>query len=242
MFGRRGKYSTLEGDSLQNVSKESESSQKVSRKPAILILAVVCVIILVVVIVVPIIVINNTHENNNNNNEGLQCIVSDVERVDCYPENDGKRNEDTCHSRGCCWVAEGTSGPPSCFFTDNYGYSVINVSNTSVGVTAHVQKSGSKLPYRGDIMHLKMEAYYETNERLRIKVCAMLYYITAIILLFVRSLTQIIKDMKYPRLVMMCHQRKQKIQFTHLIFRDPNVVTTSLLLYLADPATLMCEY
>lgn len=181
MFGRRGKYSTLEGDSLQNVSKDSDGSQKVNRKPAIVLLTVVCVIVLVVVIVVPVIVVNNTHENNDNTNsgnKGLQCPEAEGERVDCYPENDKNKNEGKCHSRGCCWVAGGSSGAPYCFFPSNYGYSVMNVSDTSVGVTAHVQKNGSqsKLPYRDEIMQLKVEAYYETDERLRIKVCAVFYY------------------------------------------------------------------
>ena len=243
MFGHKGKYSTLEGDSqLQNVSKERDGSQKVNRKPAIVLLAVVCVIILVVVIVVPIVVVNNTHENNDN--EGLQCPEAEGARVDCYPEKDENKNEDTCHSRGCCWVAGGSPGAPLCFYPSNYGYNVMNVSDTNVGVTAHVQKDtdDSKLPYRDEIKQLKVEAYYETDERLRIKVCAVFYFISVLLLyVCIRSLIQKIRDMRCPVLTTMYRQRKQTILFTHLNFRDPNVVTTSPSLCLAIPIMLQCE-
>ena len=177
MFGRKGNYSTLEGDShLQDISKERESraSRRINRKAAAVILAGACVIILVVVIVVPIVVTKSVHKNNEN--EGLLCAVAEEERVDCYPEKDGNASMDTCHSRGCCWIDGGSSGAPYCFFPNSYGYSVKNVSNTNVGIIAHVQKNGTQLPYSEEVMELKVEAYYETNYRLRVKVCVECYW------------------------------------------------------------------
>ena len=177
MFGRKGNYSTLENDSqLQNVSKgyASAHSHKTNRRAALLILTGLCVIILLIVILVPVIVVNSVKEKNNN--EGLLCPETVEERVDCYPERDGNANEGTCHSRGCCWVDGGPTGAPYCFFPGNYGYNVKRVSNTSVGMVVDMHKDDSQLPYPGEVMKLKLEAYYETDTRLRVKVCSVCYY------------------------------------------------------------------
>ena len=175
MFGRKGNYSTLEGDSqLQNVSKDHGGiyKHKVNRRAALLILTGLCVIILLIVVLVPVIVVNSVKENNNN--EGLLCPEAVEERVDCYPERDG--NEGNCHSRGCCWVDGGPAGAPYCFFPSSYGYSVQRVSNTSVGMSVDMYKDDTKLPYPGEVMKLKLEAYFETDTRLRVKVCNVCYH------------------------------------------------------------------
>lgn len=175
MFGRKGKYSTLEGDShgLVNVgtdgSKDDYSSQKGNRKVTALVVTVLCVIVLAVVILVPILVVNEVHHKNDND-QGLQCPEAVGERVDCYPERDGNASEDTCHSRGCCWADSGISGAPCCFFPNNYGYNVKNVSETKVGENVAIQKYHSNLPYPNEIMELVLEAYYEKDYRLRVKV------------------------------------------------------------------------
>ena len=181
MFGRKGNYSTLEDDNqLQNVSKDRRSiyGSKGNRKTTLLVLAILCVIILLVVVLVPIVVVNVTHENNNN--KGLLCPETVEQRVDCYPERvknvTEDEAEDTCHSRGCCWVDGGPDGAPFCFFPDGYGYTVDTVQNTSVGVTVEMYKNESNLPYHGEVMKLKLEAYYETNSRLRVKVHDVCYY------------------------------------------------------------------
>lgn len=243
MLGRRGKYSTLEGDSqLQNVSKEDDTGHKGrNRKTSLVILAGICVVVLAVVILVPVIVVHSVHNNNNQgSNQGLQCPEAEGERVDCNPEKDGNLNEDTCHSRGCCWVAGGSSAAPYCFFPDNYGYNLTNVSNTDVGVTAHVQKSDSKLPYLKEVWELKVEVYYETDERLRVKVCVTFYIFTCINVMC-RSLTQIIRGMRYLPLITLCQQRKQKIHYIHLSSRDPKLATIFPSLYLVHPLILQCE-
>ena len=179
MFGRKGNYSTLEGDSqLQDVSKDHKggvySSRKGNRRATLLIVTGLCVIALLVVILVPVIIVTSVKEKNNN--KGLLCPEAVEERVDCYPERDGNVNEGNCHSRGCCWVDGGPDGAPYCFFPSSYGYNVERVSNTSVGVSVDMYKNDSKLPYPGEVMELKLEAYYETDTRLRVKVYEMRYY------------------------------------------------------------------
>ena len=175
MFGRKGNYSTLESDSqpLQNVSKGNGgiySSRKVNRRTVLLILAGLCVIIVLVVILVPVIIVSSVQEKNDN--EGLLCPEAVEERVDCYPKGEGIVNEGSCHNRGCCWVEGGPDGAPYCFFPSSYGYSVQRVSNTSVGMSVDVHKDDSKLPYLNEVMKLKLDAYYETDTRLRVKVCS----------------------------------------------------------------------
>lgn len=172
MFGRKGNYSTLEGDSqLQNVSKDHTgiySRHKVNRRTALFVLAGLCVIIVLIVVLVPVIIVNTVQEKNNN--KGLLCPEAVEERVDCYPERGGNVNEGSCHDRGCCWVEGGPDGAPYCFFPSSYGYSVGRVSNTSVGMNVDVYKNDSKLPYPDEVMKLKLEAYYETDTRLRVKI------------------------------------------------------------------------
>ena len=176
MFGRKGNYSTLEDDSqLQNVSKDRRGvySSKGNRRTSLIVLALLCVVILLVVILVPLIVVNVTHEKNSN--KGLLCPEKVEQRVDCYPERGKNVTEDNCHNRGCCWVDGGPDGAPFCFFPDSYGYTVDTVQNTSVGVTVEMSKNESNLPYPKEVMKLKLEAYYETDSRLRVKVqCVLL--------------------------------------------------------------------
>ena len=135
-------------------------------------LAIFCVMIMLVVILVPTIVVNVMRKKNNN--KGLLCLETVEQRVDCYPER-GKNEtedeaEDTCHNHayGCCWVDNGPDGASFCFFPDGCGYAVDTVQNTSDGMTIEMYKNESKLPYCREVMQLKLEAYYETDSRLRV--------------------------------------------------------------------------
>lgn len=191
MFGRKGNYSTLEGDSqLLNVNDkdhDNKANRKFNRRVTMAILAGLCVVVLLVVILVPIIVVNSVHKSNTNSiNGGLQCPEPVKERVDCYPERDGKANSDTCNRRGCCWVDDGgPTGAPYCYFPISYGYTITNVTTTNTGMLAHIHRSASKLPYPAEVLELKLEAYYETDNRLRVKVDLVFYCINISVRLFV---------------------------------------------------------
>ena len=178
MFGRKDSYYTFEDErDLQNVAKDHGtigSTQKFNRGAVALVMVGLCVIILLVVILVPVIVVKNTHEKTDN--PGLQCPEVVSEHVDCYPEGKGPINQDTCHNRGCCWLDDVLAGTPRCFFPSSYGYSVENVKNTSAGMVVLMEKTQSKLPYPGEVLNLKLEAFYETDYRLRVKVGVLLSY------------------------------------------------------------------
>ena len=61
-------------------------------------------------------------------------------------------------------------GDPFCFYPANYpSYNGSNIKKTEFGVSVDLQKN-VKSHWPNDILTLRMDAYYETKTRLRIKV------------------------------------------------------------------------
>ena len=177
MFGRKGNYSTLQDENqLQaghvDAKASTRASANSSRRIVVPILVTLCVIALLAVILVPVIVVS-THDDKDKPSHppGLQCPEATRDRIDCYPERNGA-NEQECLERGCCWEETEPNTAPFCFFPSSYGYSVEHVQDTRTGVLVEMNKSNSSsLPYREEVFRLKMEVFYETKYRVRVKVC-----------------------------------------------------------------------
>ncbi|KAJ8897947.1 hypothetical protein PR048_003305 [Dryococelus australis] len=102
-----------------------------------------------------------------------QCTGFDNSlRFDCYPEDDA--SEDKCKNRGCCWRPPDTSldrvalNIPYCFYPQNYGgYKFLNISDSAFGKTAYLQR-GTKSYIPNDINIIRIDAKFETQNRLHI--------------------------------------------------------------------------
>ncbi|GAB6021372.1 hypothetical protein CHUAL_003980 [Chamberlinius hualienensis] len=116
---------------------------------------------------------------------GQQCSVDRDFKLDCYPD-DRNATQEQCEQRGCCYQYQPPPqinfttennmypmmmGPPSCFYPTDYphGYSTINVTTTSTGVTAFLSRNQPSF-FPGDIQILKLVATYEYDYRLRVKI------------------------------------------------------------------------
>lgn len=88
-------------------------------------------------------------------------------RFDCYPE--GVATEELCEARGCYWDS---SSSPVCFYGPGFGYEVNgDIRNTSYGYTINaVWKEGQVAPFDGVVQTLRVDVYYDTPYRLRVKV------------------------------------------------------------------------
>nr|CAD7441095.1 unnamed protein product [Timema bartmani] len=108
-----------------------------------------------------------------------QCTaVENSMRFDCYSETGA--NEDLCHARGCCWIPASLSGhklglaTPYCFYPANYaglygGYTISDVSDTDSGKSATLVRTTASF-IGNDVMTIKIDAKFETGNRLHIKV------------------------------------------------------------------------
>ena len=96
------------------------------------------------------------------------CELPNV-RVNCIPEGGRSETEDVCLERGCCWAKEET---PSCFYPKGFGYAVDGQpADTSTGKTVNLtRKTGQPSQYGGDIKTVRVDIFYETSYRLRVKV------------------------------------------------------------------------
>ena len=175
MFGHKGNYSTLQDENklqAEQVDARESTSAKSSRRIVVPILVTLCVIALLAVILVPVIVVS-TDENKKKNPShppGLQCPEAIRDRIDCYPEREGA-TEVKCLDRGCCWEETEPNMAPFCFFPDSYGYNVEHVQHRDTGMLVDKNKSNSPLPYLKEVYKLRMEVFYETKYRIRVKVC-----------------------------------------------------------------------
>ncbi|XP_071510130.1 lysosomal alpha-glucosidase-like isoform X1 [Diadema antillarum] len=116
----------------------------------------------------------------------LQCTqTNDNLRFDCYPESGASQSK--CEARGCCWAPAKSGdvkpprrwnttkgGPqinvPYCYYPSDYpGYSFNGIATTSYGYTVNFTRS-TKSYYPNDIMNLRLDAYFENDNRLRIKI------------------------------------------------------------------------
>jgi lysosomal alpha-glucosidase len=95
------------------------------------------------------------------------CELPNV-RVNCIPEGGRSETEDVCLERGCCWVKEET---PSCFYPGGFGYAVDGQpADTPMGKTVNLtRKTGQPSQYGGDIETVRVDIFYETSYRLRVK-------------------------------------------------------------------------
>nr|CAD7395421.1 unnamed protein product [Timema cristinae] len=127
----------------------------------------------------------NTHLSNATLRLGLdppateQCTaVENSMRFDCYSETGA--NEELCHARGCCWIPASLSehrlglATPYCFYPANYaglygGYTISDVSDTNSGKSATLVRTAASF-IGNDVMTVKIDAKYETGNRLHIKV------------------------------------------------------------------------
>ncbi|CAG9860741.1 unnamed protein product [Phyllotreta striolata] len=102
---------------------------------------------------------------------GVCKSMTDVNKFDCYPG--GAVDQQKCEERGCCWLPRSDGVPlnvPYCFYPSNYGgYSVVNVTGTSFGLTAFLKREYST-GYPGDVGVIKMVVKYESETRLRVKI------------------------------------------------------------------------
>ncbi|BFZ03803.1 hypothetical protein BsWGS_06842 [Bradybaena similaris] len=98
-----------------------------------------------------------------------QCSVDENDRFDCFPEKIGA-TESLCLSRGCCWREVQPNAAPFCFYPTNYsGYTASNVTQTTTGVSATLQRVTSSA-FPRDVKTLQLFVEYQTNTRLRIKI------------------------------------------------------------------------
>ena len=96
--------------------------------------------------------------------------IPDQKKFDCLPVHDRSASEEECKNRDCCWVPASSFGVPYCFYPTNFvDYEYKNITSTSTGLTAFLQRS-SKSPYPDDIPLLQMNIHYETENRLHIQV------------------------------------------------------------------------
>lgn len=98
------------------------------------------------------------------------CEQSPSVAVNCIPEGGRSETEDTCLERGCCWAGSDTT--PSCFYPDGFGYAVDGApAVTPTGMTVNAtRKTGQPSQYGRDIETIRVDFYYETPYRLRVKV------------------------------------------------------------------------
>lgn len=101
-----------------------------------------------------------------------QCGTSTDLRINCIPEGGKNNTKEVCEKRGCCWKGESGSSAPQCFYPEGFGYKVNGkVKDTPTGKTINVtRKSGQPSQYGGDINSLRVDFFYETPYRLRVKV------------------------------------------------------------------------
>lgn len=110
-------------------------------------------------------------------NRKLECHnIQDNLKFDCLPQ--GNSTQKKCLARGCCWEKtkfddarkDVILGVPNCFYPSNYpGYSMNHFKKTPKGFTADLDRRMPS-PYPNDIMHLKLDIFYETKNRLHIKI------------------------------------------------------------------------
>ena len=101
--------------------------------------------------------------------ESAETCQSAGVRVNCIPEGGRSETQEVCLKRGCCWDDTDT---PSCFYPAEFGYAVSGqVVDTPTGMTANVtRKAGQPSQYGGDIDTVRVDFFYETPYRLRVKV------------------------------------------------------------------------
>lgn len=104
-----------------------------------------------------------------------QCETSTG--FNCIPEGGKTNTKEVCEKRGCCWASDSRSSAPKCFYPEGFGYKVSGeVKDTPTGKTVNMtRKSGQPSQYGGDINSVRIDFFYETPYRLRVKVYSLLH-------------------------------------------------------------------
>uniref|UniRef100_H2ZBD5 alpha-glucosidase n=1 Tax=Ciona savignyi TaxID=51511 RepID=H2ZBD5_CIOSA len=91
-------------------------------------------------------------------------------RFDCFPE--GGASQATCEARGCVWSPALSSGPPSCFYSENEGYSSSSdVVDTGIGFYQIIDKSKTAFePYGTEFDQLNVTVVRVSKFKLRIRI------------------------------------------------------------------------
>ena len=93
------------------------------------------------------------------------------ERFDCHPED--LPTEERCLKRGCCWIKASVRleiGAPQCYFPSNFpGYKVVDSQLFENGYSYFINKKNSTFREK-EILNLNVDLFYETDERLRVKI------------------------------------------------------------------------
>lgn len=94
-------------------------------------------------------------------------LAEEGEKFDCLPR--GQIDEKSCKARGCCWQT-GSSGAPWCFYPKSYGgYKYLNVTRRKNGARAFLVRTFPS-SYPNDVKLLRLDAQYQSNERLHVRV------------------------------------------------------------------------
>ena len=111
---------------------------------------------------------------------GFSSNYSADVRVNCIPEGGKSDTEEVCEKRGCSWSDSG--GDPKCFYPEGFGYKVDGkAENTRTGLTVNLtRKPNQPSQYGGDINNVRVDFFYETPYRLRVKVCMSLNHVVKI--------------------------------------------------------------
>lgn len=91
-------------------------------------------------------------------------------RFDCFPK--AISVEETCLARGCCWKPlTPNSKEPWCFYPQNYkSYQIENITHVDSHGLSLTYRNVFKSPYPNDILRMKVDVFYETESRVRVKI------------------------------------------------------------------------
>ena len=128
--------------------------------------------LLVVTVVVVLVAVPRRDKSTDSNNE-LKCTSSEFMRFNCIPEGGKTETKEVCEKRGCCWTRLREGGTsPQCFYPEGFGYKTDGqLVDTPTGMGVNIsRKAGQPSQYGGDINTARVEFFYETPYRLRVKV------------------------------------------------------------------------
>lgn len=104
-------------------------------------------------------------------------VIPAPNRFNCYPERNITR--EACEARGCCWINSTNVAntnqsieitAPSCYYPPDFSsYEVVSNDETDFGKRIHLKLSAS-INTNGAVPNLIADIYYETTQRLRIKI------------------------------------------------------------------------
>lgn len=95
--------------------------------------------------------------------------VNESARVNCIPNQLATKTD--CEQRGCCWLPQGDTSAPWCFYSENHGYEMQGgITNTNAGFTARLRSLSSTSPFGNEIQNVLLTAEYQTSNRFHFKI------------------------------------------------------------------------